>query len=50
MIRKNSENEGMTDWDYQHMKELGLKFGKNGKVIVDFDSNYEPRSSFTTGN
>ena len=39
-VRKSSENKGMSDWDYQHMKELGLKFGKNGKVIVDVEHPY----------
>ena len=46
LIKQHPDNAGMQARDYKNMRELGLKLGKDGKVIVDFDSSYEPPQSF----
>ena len=42
----NPANAGMTDYEFQNLKALGLKQLPNGKVIVDNDAHYEPPASF----
>ena len=46
LIKQHPDNAGMKAYDYKNMNALGLKEGKDGKVIVDFESSYEPPQSF----
>ena len=46
LIKQQPDNAGMKAYDYKKMKAFGNKEGKDGKVIVDFESSYEPHQSF----